>query len=203
MFYKRPNSGKYQERPENIICDKCTQNLPFNENFFSKHSARKFGLNYVCRTCDNKRKSEQLKLNRAQANATSKAWIKANKASGKCEKCSAERLPNSNSYCLKHWFQMMSRNALGTKKGWTTLASLWAKQDAKCVYTGKLLIPSLNASIDHIKSRAKHPELSIDLNNIQWVDLEVNRMKREHDEEDFIELCRLIVTTHDNKQKDN
>lgn len=57
--------------------------------------------------------------------------------------------------------------------------------------TGVLLVPGRNASIDHKVPRAKGG--SDDIDNLQWVDLKVNLMKRDLDITEFLSACATVI----------
>lgn len=189
----RPNRNKYKEKPEVHICNKCLKEKPFNNDYYSIANHYLFGLAYICKNCEKIRKSLQTKKDRPRANASSKAWQKSNQEKGLCIKCSTKRIPTSNNFCEKHAFQDMSAKSLGTKTEWKFVKDLLVKQDYKCAYTGIPLVLGLNASIDHIKAKSKHPELQHSKDNIIWVDFDINLMKRQHDLEDFIKYCQMVV----------
>lgn len=201
MFYSRPNSNKYQEKPSHHKCYKCGEDKPFNTDFYHSHVGRKFGLNYICIVCDNKRKSGYTKANRQKANETRRLYELNNKSIGKCQRCASSRLPNSNNFCERHYLSDLAYKSLGSKSNWEFIKKLLESQNYKCAYTGIPLVLGVNASIDHIKSIKHNPNLKHDPNNICWADIEINRMKREHSEERFIELCSLVVTHHGDVSK--
>lgn len=73
----------------------------------------------------------------------------------------------------------------------------WIKQDGNCVLTGeKLLLEIKNhtASLDRIRSNECY-----NVNNIQWIHKDINKLKSSFDEEKFINLC-LKVANHANKR---
>lgn len=72
------------------------------------------------------------------------------------------------------------------------LKVLLEKQDYKCAYTGIKLIPALNASIDHKIPLSVDSEQYQKIENLQWVCLDINTMKRNHSEEDFLRYIKLI-----------
>jgi hypothetical protein len=193
MFIPRPNRNKFKIKPEDLLCSKCSDFKPFTSEYFPISSRYRFGLAYVCKICEAKRKSKQTKCNRAHANSISKQWQKTNRNKGLCIKCNQERLPNSNYFCEKHYFQNLSHKHLGTKKRWHELRFLLEMQQYKCAYTGIDLILGLNASVDHIKCKVNHPELYNNITNLCWADFDVNLMKREHDKDRFLELCEKVI----------
>lgn len=73
---------------------------------------------------------------------------------------------------------------------------IFLKQGKKCALTGEILYFSpiqtdrkkSNASLDRIDSSKGYTE-----NNIQWVLKNINLMKRELSDKDFIEICRKVV----------
>jgi len=80
------------------------------------------------------------------------------------------------------------------------LQFLWVQQDGKCAYTGRRLFLSQNksgdnASLDRIDSSLGYIE-----GNVQWVHVNVNRLKWSLREEDFIELC-IEVANHRGRKK--
>lgn len=131
---------------------------------------------------------------RIKARARSKKWQENNKLVGKCVRCSSLRMVTSNNYCEKHYLEDVSHKCLNTRRSWKLLKEKLEQQNFKCYYSGVDLVLGVNASIDHTKPIIKHPELKNDINNLKWVDIRVNRMKRELDEEEFISLCKNIVS---------
>jgi len=78
------------------------------------------------------------------------------------------------------------------KEAW----ELFLNQSRKCALSGVVLQISTTAqyntaSIDRIDS-SKGYELS----NIQWVHKHINFMKRTYSQEYFIDMCKLVATTH-------
>lgn len=69
-------------------------------------------------------------------------------------------------------------------------ASLWKKQKGICALTGRKLTKD-NAELDHIIPKSKgglH-----DITNLRWLVHEVNRVKRNLFDLDFIKLCNDVV----------
>jgi len=73
------------------------------------------------------------------------------------------------------------------------IKKLLSDQNNRCVYTGDLLIPGVNASLDHIIPSSRI-ELTVknELANLQWVNYYVNRMKWNNNHEEFLTKCLLI-----------
>ena len=74
----------------------------------------------------------------------------------------------------------------------SVLELLFEAQGRRCALTGVLLVPGVNASIDHKVPRAKGG--SDDIDNLQWVDLKVNLMKRDMDIHEFLSTCASVLT---------
>jgi hypothetical protein len=79
------------------------------------------------------------------------------------------------------------------------LWDLYLKQDKKCVLTGFDLFfdepgrkgKHRNASLDRIDSNKGYIE-----GNIQWVHKDINMMKKDYDENYFIEMCKKVASYH-------
>jgi hypothetical protein len=51
----------------------------------------------------------------------------------------------------------------------------------------------VNASVDHVFLVSQKPELLGSLDNVEWVDFQVNRMKTDMTHKEFPETCLQIV----------
>lgn len=98
----------------------------------------------------------------------------------------------------KVYYEQVKRNAKVRNFTFNlTINQLWnvfLKQNKKCVMTGLPLKFSKysgksdgNASLDRIDSNKGY-----DLNNIQWIHKDVNKMKNNLKEANFLEYCKLI-----------
>ena len=105
---------------------------------------------------------------------------------GYCKGCSSPRLSNSNTYCEKHYFMKTSKNNLGDSKHWQALRDKFYAQGCRCPYTGNTLVLGVNAGLDHIKSQSRRPDLAKEISNVEWVDREVNNMKRAMNKDEFV-----------------
>lgn len=101
-------------------------------------------------------------------------------------------MPNSNTLCEKHWFEGVSKHHLGTRTKWCEIKEILEEQNYKCTYTGLILTPALDASVDHIIPLSTDPEQHNKIENLQWVHSDINRMKNNHSEEDFLKYIKLI-----------
>jgi len=105
--------------------------------------------------------------------------------------------------CEEHFFKETAKRFLGSEEGWIELKNIFYSQNQKCYLTGRLLIPGINASIDHVYSQSTHPELQQDITNLRWCDLEVNYSKRKMSIEEFDKLCEDRIKYKNNKTKVN
>lgn len=69
------------------------------------------------------------------------------------------------------------------------LDSLWKQQNKKCVYSGRALTMSDDASVDRIDSNKGYIK-----GNVQWVHKDINRVKWILSPEKFINLCTEVAT---------
>lgn len=93
--------------------------------------------------------------------------------------------------CLTCWLKKRAQAVLGDREGWRALLDLWERQGGRCAYTGRVLTPGQDASLDHIVPRSKggsnHPH------NLQWVSAAVNTAKQDLSENEFLNLCAQVV----------
>lgn len=115
-----------------------------------------------------------------------------NENAGMCRECGKERY-YSSSYCSHHFIANIARPYKIPTSMWNDLLRKLEQSNFACFYTGKELVPGVNACIDHLYSRSQHPEKMSDLDNLVWCDKWVNRMKGHMSYQDFISLCQTIV----------
>lgn len=72
-------------------------------------------------------------------------------------------------------------------------------QGGKCAYTGRELVPGTNASLDHKIPKALGG--TNDLENLQWVETNVNRAKNALAEDEFLSMCRAVVQHMERNQR--
>ena len=181
--------SQYQKKKRNKICTICRE----------KHS----GKGVRCDNCCGQESEERrLKSNcgvciRCSSKATRGVYCnthyvqrKANLIKrfeqGRCLGCGKPRLDNSK-YCWECWIKQASRKTKTTEK---FLVSLWDKQNGRCAYSGRVLVPGLTAQLDH--KVAKRKGGSNDFENLQWVDKDVNYAKRALSEQEFLDLVKDI-----------
>ena len=178
------------------ICYVCRKELDLISNNFYKNSTKEKGFELCCKNCSKQRLSKyKPKQKDAQGileyNVYKNNWRKKQYDKGLCKDCKAPRLSNSKR-CEKHWLQDLSRKHLGTTKRWMELKSLLEQQNYKCIYSGVNLIMGENASVDHIKPLSGNPVLNHDINNLQWTTKQINLMKLNLSEAEFLNIIKSI-----------
>lgn len=96
-------------------------------------------------------------------------------------------------FCEVCYLKRTAAHNLGSQKHWRVLKEKLESQNYKCAYTGKSLKLGLNASIDHKLPVAHYPLHKYDHDNVEWVDLKVNLVKRDLTSQEFIDLVETIV----------
>lgn len=109
---------------------------------------------------------------------------------GLCVGCASARLPESKR-CRAHWLADSVRKYGAPARDAEHFWALLERQRFLCHYSGAVLVPGKNASLDHRSPRARGG-LS-DLANAAWCDRNVNAFKRDMDEYEFVALCRSIA----------
>jgi hypothetical protein len=111
--------------------------------------------------------------------------------SGQCVFC--KEAATAGAFCLHHWFKNIGSSHHLTKSngGIALLKLLWEEQNGRCSVTGEQLVPGVNASLDHITPVSKGGRT--EKSNLRWVTLQVNHIKWDLTDDEFLGLCRLIV----------
>lgn len=132
--------------------------------------------------------------------AASNRYRRHSRENGLCHSCRRKKLPHSSYLCKEHWFnKIASSNGIKGQNGGELVRAVLEAQKYRCPYTGKRLVPSLNASIDHKNPKSRFPDQVGLIENIEWVDVQVNSAKREMTKEEFIVFCKLIAMTVNKK----
>jgi hypothetical protein len=107
-----------------------------------------------------------------------------------CTSCGKE--VKVNQVCTDCWFKIIALKRTGSRTNWSIIKQLLESQSYKCAYSGKELIPGINASLDHKipTSRGGTNEPS----NLQWVDLKINKMKNNYLHEEFLQVISNILS---------
>lgn len=160
-----------------------------DKNRRDRLSIKKLKENNCCLRCECPFESIEHKKCLEEVRSKRKATVKG----GYCRSHPSQQLyPNLKS-CLACWFANKAGNTLGSQgKFKTSIKDLIEKQNWKCTYTGELLIPGINASLDHIIPVSKGGKNKI--SNIQWITLQMNNMKTNMSHNEFILMCDRIST---------
>jgi len=92
--------------------------------------------------------------------------------------------------CEPCWFKVIALKRTGSRKNWQALKELFEIQDKRCAYTGKVLILGVNAVLDHIFPISRGGSKS--MNNVQWVDKQINIMKQNFTHNEFLAIIKQI-----------
>jgi len=111
--------------------------------------------------------------------------------SGKCFRCGWRDLIGVSKFCLECYLKDISRRIWRTTQKWKVLLDLFHKQDGLCVYLKSPIQLGVNASIDHKIAKSKGG--SNEIENLQWVHFNVNMMKWDLNQEDFLKLVMRIA----------
>jgi hypothetical protein len=117
---------------------------------------------------------------------------------GQCVKCKDKA--TAGAFCFKHWLgNIGSAYKMNWKNGGLALLhQLWIEQQGLCAVTGVSLVPGSNASLDHIVPVSRGGDNS--KTNLRWVLDVVNKAKWDMTDEQFVELCRLVVAAAESKK---
>ena len=108
---------------------------------------------------------------------------------GFCVYCNNKAIPTLKS-CFSHWLREKSSFYLGTRTRWKELLDMLESQEYKCPFTGVLLVPGDNASIDHIIPKSKGG--TNDIINLQWVDFKYNTIKNDMSNDEFMDYIKML-----------
>lgn len=128
----------------------------------------------------------------SKQNDWNKVWMNRQREKGLCIFCKENKFGES-ALCEKHFFISVATTSLKDRTQWERLREVFYAQDERCYLSGRKLIAGKNASIDHIFSVRKNPEMRNKLENLRWCDKQVNHAKNDMSCEDFVALCKDIV----------
>ncbi len=114
------------------------------------------------------------------------------RASGACTRCSEPA--EVGQLCRRCWFGVAAKTALGARAFGPQLARLWLAQGGRCAYTGRRLVPGVNASVDHRVPSSRGGADAID--NLVWCCEQVNRAKTDMTPAEFRALCAEVLAHH-------
>lgn len=109
---------------------------------------------------------------------------------GLCVVCTKPSLENS-CLCEFHYIKSVARNNLDIYSGdiCRILIDKLDSQGRICPYTGRNIILGKNSSLDHIKPVSLFPDLKNDIDNLEWVDKNVNFAKHTMSGDEFRAFC--------------
>ena len=149
-------------------------------------------INGICMNCSSPARERRTLCQRCSAYYVEKGRqdIAKRKRDGKCRSCGGEK--TDQSMCVDCRIKCMAQRLGGKVKSglWLILKRKLESQDYRCAYSGELIFPGINASIDHIHPRSKGG--THDEENLHWVSSVVNRMKGSLLQEQFVALCKMI-----------
>lgn len=165
LKYQRNLRNKLKARG---LCLYCCQPLKDKDKAYVRCSS--------CRAKVTKARLDKIRKLRMQGLCICGKPIKVRRKDGMCKDC---------------WFKNIAKNRTGSRKNWLAIKKLLEKQNYRCIYTGKKLIIGKNASLDHIIPTSKDGDNSIE--NLQWLDLQINVMKNNMSHQEFISTIKLIL----------
>lgn len=93
--------------------------------------------------------------------------------------------------CGNCFFKHAAKLHTGSATCWEALRDSFLRQEGRCAYSGELLVPGDNASLDHKQPVSRGGADTPD--NLQWVTKVVNDCKRNLTHDEFITLCRRVT----------
>lgn len=115
-----------------------------------------------------------------------------NSQNGCCVLCGSSAKKVTKTLCEVCWFKKAAEKHIGSGTLWKELKEKLVSQNARCPYSGLMLIPGESASIDHIVPISKGGLKT--LNNIQWVHRWVNIMKHTNDATQFAQMFHAFIS---------
>lgn len=181
---KIPPDKKYEPKKANDgykFCVKCDKEFPATSEFFSSDRTMHSGLHSYCKKClviyGRKKKHDNLEK-------------------GGCYACGKDKLEHSAHLCFKCWVKATSLRRL--KKTYTKdLIDIIEKQKYICPYTGDVLVPGHNMSLEHIEAASVNSDRKRDINNVTWVSFWANAARGNLSHKDFYEHCKKVVDTYE------
>ena len=115
------------------------------------------------------------------------------RASGLCERCGTLKTEQQTpaACCEQCTLKRIATNLLKDMSRASELGEILAAQNNRCIYSGRLLVLGINASVDHKIPLSKGG--THDRENLQWADYNVNRMKSDMEESEFLKLVGEIA----------
>lgn len=115
------------------------------------------------------------------------------KDQGLCCSCRKASVYPGITKCRTCWFKLSASRNIGDASRWRELEALLLSQQSRCAYSGRELVIGKNASVEHIQPISKSKNRAVDIENIKWIDSQVNMAKGQLSLHDFIILCKDIL----------
>ncbi len=142
-----------------------------------------------------KRVIKRYRKNRKTHDKKYQLKLEARSEKGKCRRSATCKSPlaGETKYCLKHWLALLKNNNHGNLKAnkELDLLEIWNEQKGRCYYTGIKLIPGKTSSLEHLLPISRGG--SNKKENIKFVHLTINCMKRDMTEEEFKEHLKELL----------
>lgn len=183
---------------ETKVCRKCGTEKPISEFGVSgKHDGKH---KHICKAC-NAAYLRELRLRQPEKmRERDRNWAAKNR-----EKISEKNRKRCSELSLDKKLQLLVTCASKDKRNIPCsltpedLKRIWDKQQGRCVYTDLPLTSNghqINTvSLDRIDSNGIYEP-----SNVQLVCVAINRMKLDHDEKVFIQLCRIVARNNEGEE---
>ena len=99
-------------------------------------------------------------------------------------------------YCQGCYLKKLSLRTFGTSSRWSELLEIFNAQGGTCSYTGNQIVIGESASLDHKEpclTSKRNRGTSADISNLHWVRWDINFMKRDLSEDEFIANCKAVA----------
>lgn len=183
---KKCSNCPRQARPDRSTCAPC------GAYFAERQLARRQRIRESgqCLTCPAPREPnlERCSACTQKHNNKQRDRHKRKQRSKTCLRCQFRA--EAGQLCLSHWFRRKAREHGGLVTA-STLNNLWLKQGGRCFYTGRKLVPGVNASLDHKRPQTKGGTST--QRNLCWCLTEINIAKRNLTPTQFVTLCFAVV----------
>ena len=180
---KSAHPGKaFRDLTKGRICNEC--HIYKDRDHFYEHPHGFNGLSSRCRECASVLSKTE------HTSEVKKALYDKRRANNECVRCESKDLV-TNIHCKECWFLDKGSVRAGGILGEEIIKRLWDEQEGRCFYSGEVLVPGKNASIDHQIPRSKGG--SNEISNLKWVSRTINMMKNDMDHDEFLLMCKKIV----------
>ena len=169
--------------------------MTYNRLYRDKTKQKRYEAG-LCIWCETPRDSEaQLcKVCRERQNAEWRTRRLTYKQNGICRCGKSGEIIGNEPMCRPCWFKRISIAIVRNISLAEPLAHLFQEQGGHCVYSGEVLIPGDNASVDHKVPILKGGNNNI--TNLQWITKDINRMKGKLTHTEFVLLCAKVAHNH-------